>query len=439
MRGLLLASILFCGLVATLRYPFAGVLLWQWVSLMNPHRIVWGLLADAPLAAVIAGTTLVALLVSRERKLPPYDSTSAVIFLSWVWMSITSIFALAPGDVVLEYWVQVSKMILFTLISYTLISSERRFDLFVWVVTFSIGFFGMKGGLFTLLTGGSSRVLGPHGTMIEDNNSLGAALLLVHPLLFAIRANQPKPLIRMAVAGLIVLNSFGILFTYSRGTLIGAGAMGCYLWLKSRHKLGAGIGMVAIIVGVLMFAPGQWFERMSTIESYGQDSSAMGRLHAWHIAMTAAETRPMVGGGFKYMLFPYSINPILTQNGVAPLDRPLTAHSIWFEALGEHGVPGLILFIALAIIAWRNCAWVAKLTSRRPEFSWYNIFSRMVQVSLVGYWVSGSFLSMSAYDGYYDVIVLAAALRGLLMRRLASAQVPEAMPSTAPEFRSVFF
>jgi len=72
------------------------------------------------------------------------------------------------------------------------------------------------------------------------------------------------------------------------------------------------------------------------------------------------------------------------------------------------------------------------MTNGRPDFIWYNNFSRMVQVSLIGYWVGGSFLSMSVYDGYYDVIIIAAALKRLLLESSAAPEMTKPLAELTP-------
>jgi len=51
------------------------------------------------------------------------------------------------------------------------------------VIVLSIGFFVLKGGLFTVLGGGTNWVFGPAGSFIHDNNELGLALVTVIPLM----------------------------------------------------------------------------------------------------------------------------------------------------------------------------------------------------------------------------------------------------------------
>jgi len=339
MRGILLVIIVASGLVVTLRFPFVGILLWQWISLMNPHKLVWGPLMTMPTAAIVDVTTIVSLLASREKKLPPLDGTTILFFLILLWMSVTTLFALAPWALVWDKYDRVWKMILFTLISYTLLTSRRRLEIFTWVVALSIAFFGVKGAIWTLIHGGTGRVYGPEHSMIGDNNDLGLALLLVQPLLFALRANHPKPVVRMALAGIIALNFFGIAFTYSRGALLGAAAIALFLVVKSRNKVGAASALVAVVVAVLVFAPANWYSRMETINSYKSDSSAMGRLYFWRIAIAVAETRPLVGGGFEYMYAPRVINSILAAKSVESLESARTAHSIWLKAWASMAFP----------------------------------------------------------------------------------------------------
>lgn len=61
MRDLLIVSIVAVMAVMALRRPWVGVMLWTWLSIMNPHRYSWGFAYSAPLAAVAAGVALLGL------------------------------------------------------------------------------------------------------------------------------------------------------------------------------------------------------------------------------------------------------------------------------------------------------------------------------------------------------------------------------------------
>ena len=59
------------------------------------------------------------------------------------------------------------------------------------------------------------------------------------------------------------------------------------------------VAVGALSVGLLSFMPDTWYDRMNTIESYEEDTSAMGRINAWHFAFNLAIDKPLVGGGFQ--------------------------------------------------------------------------------------------------------------------------------------------
>ena len=43
LRDLLVFAIVFGSIPFILRRPWIGVLMWVWISVMNPHRLSWGL------------------------------------------------------------------------------------------------------------------------------------------------------------------------------------------------------------------------------------------------------------------------------------------------------------------------------------------------------------------------------------------------------------
>jgi hypothetical protein len=68
-----------------------------------------------------------------------------------------------------------------------LLTSRRRIQALVWVMVLSLAFFGVKGGAYTILSGGGARIFGPPATMIEDNNHLAVGLLVTLPLMNFLR------------------------------------------------------------------------------------------------------------------------------------------------------------------------------------------------------------------------------------------------------------
>jgi putative inorganic carbon (HCO3(-)) transporter len=55
---------------------------------------------------------------------------------------------------------------LMTFFCFMLVKSARAIHRLAWVLVISLGVYGVKGGIFTLRSGGSYRVWGPDGTFI---------------------------------------------------------------------------------------------------------------------------------------------------------------------------------------------------------------------------------------------------------------------------------
>lgn len=178
MRGLVLFIVFFAAIpFIFFNGPFFGILIWYWVSLMNPQKLVWNSFAgDIPYAHIVAVLTLLCWLLSKvEPKLPPMNKTTGLLIILAVWISVTSILGTGPTDQIYQKWQLAEKMLLMTIVAYTLTTTRLRLDQLIVVCTLSIAFFGFKGGVFSLLfSGGTARIYGPDGTMIGDNNDLGS-------------------------------------------------------------------------------------------------------------------------------------------------------------------------------------------------------------------------------------------------------------------------
>ena len=79
MRDIVLTLVIFGTLPFILWRPHIGVLVWTWIGFMNPHRLTWSWAYDMPFAMIVALTTLVSLLISREPKKIPWTRESVTI------------------------------------------------------------------------------------------------------------------------------------------------------------------------------------------------------------------------------------------------------------------------------------------------------------------------------------------------------------------------
>lgn len=399
MRDLLVTAMIFGALPFIFKRPWIGVLLWSWISYMNPHRLTWSFAYHLPFAMIVAVVTVVAFLFSREKKEIPWTRETVLLLIFIGWMLFTTIFAWYPESAWQE-WNRVWKIQLFVFLTAILINDKQKLDWLVWVIVLSLGFFGVKGGIFTIATGGGYYVWGPDGSFIQGNNSLALALIMTIPLMWYLRLQASNGWIRHGLALGMVLMAIAAIGSQSRGALLAIVAMGFFLWLKSRQKMVTGV-LILLAVGVLAAnLPQSWYDRMSTIQTYEEDRSAQGRINAWHTSFNVATDR-FIGGGYNLLWEPATFR----QYAPDPL-KIHDAHSIYFEVLGEHGFIGLGLFLLLWMFTWFKASSVIRFCRKDPEKKWAADLAAMAQVSLVGYAVGGAFLGLAYFDLPYHIMII---------------------------------
>ncbi|WP_421862726.1 putative O-glycosylation ligase, exosortase A system-associated [Motiliproteus sp.] len=412
MRDLLVAAIIFGSIPFIFKRPFIGALMWCWISYMVPHRLGWGFAQTLPAALLIAVCLLTAYLFSKEPKKVPWTPVTVTLVLFLLWMCVTTLVA-PPSELKMIRFEKVMKIQLITLIILAMLTTRERIEQALWVVALSIGFFGFKGGIFTIQTGGGGTVWGPPGGFFSGNNELGLTLLVIVPVLFYLMSQTQNRWIRYGLMATIALSTISTLGTQSRGALVAATAVGVFLWLKSQKKLQISIVFAIFIPVALSLMPQSWYDRMDTIledkvEDY--DGSVQGRLNAWQMAFNLAKDN-VFGGGF------HATN---RQNFILYAPDPLDfhdSHSIYFQILGQHGFIGLALFLLLGLLSWRTASRIIKQSKLHEDLQWAGNLARMLQCSLIAFATGGTFLGLAYFDLPYHIIITLVAVEQLVKVR----------------------
>jgi probable O-glycosylation ligase (exosortase A-associated) len=406
MRDIAVTLIIFGSIPVILKYPWTGVLVYAWVSLFGPHRFAYGFAYDFPFAMVAGVATAVGMLLHRKEVRLPVNSITILLMLLPFWMTVTLLFALEP-DLAYVRWKEVMKTFVFILVAASLLHSRKQLEALLWVIVLSLGFYGVKGGIFTLLVGGDARVYGPPGdSFLSDNTAIAVGLIMIIPLMHFLGTTVSSKWIKWGMYGAMLLTGMAVLGTHSRGGFVAILVMVVFLWLKSKRKFVS--GMALLLVGALSigFMPEQWTSRMGSIGTYEQDGSAQGRLNSWYMAFNLANDRPLVGGGFELYepkaFAMYAPNPTNIHS----------SHSIYFQMLGEHGYVGLALILLLGIASWMTARRIIKASRNCSDYAWEGNLARAIQVSLIGFAAGGAFVNIAYWNFvYYEIVILMASYR----------------------------
>lgn len=386
--------------------PYIGILAWSWISYMNPHRLTYGLAYNMPFAQIVAISLFLSMLFYRERLRLPWSGLLLIWLFYIFWMVLTAQMAIYP-ELANAFLGNVLKIQLITWLTLVLINSKERLVQLLWVIVGSIGFYSIKGGFFTLMTGGAFRVYGPAGSNIAENNALALATLMVVPIMFYLyRVAVKKPWAKWAMGLSIFLSIVSAVGSQSRGALIAIAVVGGFFWWRTKSKIVSATAMIVLAVFVFSVMPQSWHDRMGSIVNYQQDSSAMGRIHAWQYAIAIASDR-LTGGGFSsWSGSTYDIYAPQSEERVV-------AHSIYFAVLADHGWPGLIMFMLILFLTWRRLSRLQAMGDPPGDSFQPALLARMLQISMVAYCSGGAFLSLAYFDLPWHIIALTVILSAM--------------------------
>lgn len=241
-------------------------------------------------------------------------------------------------------------------------------------------------------------------TFLGDGNDFSLSVVLLVPLALYVLLDTRGVLSKVALLSLVGVLILAVVGTSSRGASIGLAAVIFYLWWRGRKKTWGLIVIAVLAVGVSIYAPPVYFERLGSIENYEEDGSAMGRIMAWKSAVRMANDHPLVGVGTGH--FPVKLGAEYRPPEYGDRNLPwLTAHSIYFLALGEMGYTGLLFLLGILYINYRSGERIIKRV-RKSSSDLARRYERLflcLNGSLIGYAAGGAFLSALYYPHLYVI------------------------------------
>ena len=426
LRSLFILAILVPGLVASVRSRYAALVMYLWFALFRPQDWLWIDINRFRLSLVIGVLLLVPGLASGIVPNVTHPiSIGMIMFLLSALMA--QVHAVNPdfGWVWVDFMV---RLVLACMMITTLADNSKRLAGVIGVIGGSLGFHAAKAGLAFVVGGGTRFADGLSGAFV-DNNGYALGTVMIMPLLIVTAQNIDLlydgaylKWVRRGLYAAVVFCMFAVVGTYSRGgflSLTGGGL--AYVLLQKRRftVLAAVFAVVSILLAVVPI-PDAYLARLQTIQTYKEvgEDSALSRPHFWQVGVRMAADNPF-GIGIKQYEFAYDKYDFLHGR----FGHKRAVHSSHVQVLAEEGYFGEAVWIGLFLFAFYSCIRVrARSKSDRIDArTAYFLFTSAngLIVSMTGFLIGGTFLSLSLNDLTWLTFGMVAALDRMSARMLA--------------------
>lgn len=382
--------------------------------LMTPNKAVTLILL---ILAVIAWAT-------TGRKLPR-DSKAVWILAFYVALTIGTVHAAAKGlpwAVLASRWTTFGATFLFYFLLCYLIRTRKDLDLFLVSLVVS-GLLASASAFLIDATGSNWGPLRRSGVGAGQNQAAGN-LLMVIPLTYALAATSRSQFLRFVLwcAGLCLVA--GAVAAVSRSAFLATLAMAMLWFFRFRRASDLRYVAIAILLAIVavILAPEGYADRLASLTqlieqpSSGYTPDLERRLAHYRAAIGAFVSNPLLGiGTDRFQSWAPSFDSSLVYADVI--------HNAILRVAASEGLLGLIPFLAILILAWRDLSRAQRLTrhwrgSGDRELRALYIRSVMVQIGFVGILVVAQFQPGTFWRGVWTSFALSTILLDLSRRKL---------------------
>ena len=422
MRDIIVSAILLGLMPISYRRPFVGLLVFSWLAYMRPQDLTWGFAKGIRWSFYVAVITFAGYFMKRRGSFFVPDVRTGVFVTLALVIGVGMFFGVEVTAKQFSRYVEFVKIIGIAMFTLAVVTNRERLRALLWVIALSLGFYGVKNGVWGVLTLGQTHVLRGPGGMLLDNNDLSLALAMAVPMLFLLGWSERNELMRKAFWVAVPLTILTVGLTRSRGGFLSlSAAIGVLVWRSKNRVHGIAIASLIGMVGLIM-APPEYKERLLTILDYESEGSAQGRLRAWGIAIRMALANPFFGVGFARFgkhFVEYAEDP--TAGELAGKDI-IVAHNSYLQIWAECGTPAILLYFTLVLSSFLTIWKVRRQARMRYDTSWILNYATMFEASLTAFVVGSTFLNRAHFDLFYHFVAIIMAFGYIATRDMRTGQ-----------------
>lgn len=274
------------------------------------------------------------------------------------------------------------------------------------------------------------------GSWMVDENDFCMVMVMAAPFGYFLVFSATGVAQKMKYMGFLGAFILAAMASLSRGGFIGLASVGAYCWYRSPKKLSALIVVIGAVLFMFLLAPEKYWDEMSSATSDEEISKGTGgeRLYTWGIGMEMFLSNPIIGIGQGN--FPWTFGDY--QGGRTFRDRSVAgrqAHSAWVTLISELGLVGVVTIGLMLLQSYKDCKLVrtrfAPAGSRQKHGQTVQVgedvrvyLARAMEGSLIGFIVTGVFISTLWYPSLWIMLAFVAALRNIADANPSNISLP---------------
>ncbi len=405
------------AIIAILLNPYFGLMLFTALLYIRPMDFIPEL-TPFHITRLIGGLTIVALIFRKgSNKEPIFKNYTQLKLLSFLilFMLLSLTTSIWRGHSVNQIMYFFRIYIAFLLVI-NLVDTPQRFKGIVWVMILS--------GLFIGITSVASYFRGENlladyrltatvEGMFNDPNDLALCFVMLLPFVYYFFIGSKSIFKKIFLGICFIIFLLGIILTYSRGGALGLLGILIFLFLRTKNKIRATVGISLIIFLFFTLAPTKYVERIKTVPvSTREDDAVINRLDAWNAGISMMSHRLFgVGVGNFGEGFPI----YRPEGAIAVSGKRQVAHNAFIQVGGETGIFGLAVFTILIFSSLKS---LNSLSKNILKFKQKNIkemmqFADATMLSLIGFIICAFFLSQAFNWILYYLIAFSVVLNEL--------------------------
>ena len=390
---------------------FQGLLAFTFVLFFRPQESLL-FLEPLHLADLTGAFAIISLVLGRLNRGAAISrmSTELLLLLAMAGvMLVTAPFSIWPGGAISVVTDLYCKVIIVFVLMLNTVTTRERFARLITVVVLGTSYIGVRAVLdyvrgVNLYEDG--RVGGAVGGLFGNPNDMALNMVTFLPLAVALALVRGRPLVRvLSVVGVPAIAA-AIVFSKSRGGMIGLVMMlGVLLYQVRRIRPGVAATVLAMCLAAIPLLPATFLLRMSSIYNADEDptGSREARQRLMREGYEAFLDHPVFGLGAGQF------------SNYQPDQREepwRETHNAVLQVASELGVFGLVLFIALIgsgfVAALRAIATLRRTLRPPPNGSGarreLELFGAAVVAGLTGWFAAAMFASVAYYWTFYLVL-----------------------------------